>query len=597
MENAALQVSTKFRAIDQLTAVVKKMQTATSAFTKKTAAGLAYVHRIERKVRAGFDRFLGTLGKLGLGLSALLLINTVVDANLRLDESLQSLQAITGVTGQKFKSFEKEIDRIAKSQRRFKADIANTFDIVGSAQPQLLESSKALGTVSEAVIVLGRAASMAPEEAAAALTQAMNQFGALPEEAMKYADILAASQQKGTAKIYQLNEAMVNAGSAARAAGLDFEETNVALQALAAGGIIEAKAGEALTGVLSMLAASTDKKINPSFTKFSEVIDNLSKRNLTLDDANKLVGRHMGKYLLTLIAQNEVIKRLTKSNDDLHSGLWVVGAAQEQADIKANSLKNRLLELKYAFLNQVTTTDQSNKSMQKLKDTLLKIADNMDKIIPFVWNLIKAFIAYKLILGAVTVAQTILNIVTAAFKNPYLLLALAVIALIVWIGVLIKKYHEWGAAILLLMGPIGWMINLIQSIRRNWNMIIDAFKSKGILAGIWAIGKTIFDAILLPVQVLLKLLSKIPGVGKFIEPAADKLQAFRETLHLNTETDERGRPLNVEAELERGRTEREERLERNYVQIGVQAMENTRARILKNTGIDVELSQTLGWQE
>lgn len=124
-----------------------------------------------------------------------------------------------------------------------------------------------------------------------------------------------------------------------------------------------------------------------------------------------------------------------------------------------------------------------------------------------------------------TIAQTLLNVVMIA--NPIGIIIVAVGALIGLIVTVVKKYDEWGAAITLLMGPLGMVINLVQSFRRNWDAIVEAFKTDGIVAGLKKIGITLLDAILYPLQQLLEVMSKIPKIGDKFAAGAKKLQDFR----------------------------------------------------------------------
>lgn len=129
--------------------------------------------------------------------------------------------------------------------------------------------------------------------------------------------------------------------------------------------------------------------------------------------------------------------------------------------------------------------------------------------------------------------QKILNIVMN--MNPIGLVVLAITALIALVTIIIKKYNSWGASLALLLGPLGLIINLIQSFKRNWDRIKEAFSSGGIMAGLKAIGTTILDALLMPVQQLLSLLSKVPGLGNLASKGVDKIAALRARLGVTTE--------------------------------------------------------------
>jgi len=76
------------------------------------------------------------------------------------------------------------------------------------------------------------------------------------------------------------------------------------------------------------------------------------------------------------------------------------------------------------------------------------------------------------------------------------------------------------------------IISLIQSFRTHWDSIVKAFQSDGIIGGIKRIGVVILDAILMPIQQLLELLSNIPGLGDLASAGATKIGEIRQSLDL-----------------------------------------------------------------
>lgn len=135
--------------------------------------------------------------------------------------------------------------------------------------------------------------------------------------------------------------------------------------------------------------------------------------------------------------------------------------------------------------------------------------------------------------------QWALNAAMAA--NPVGAIILGIIALIAVVVIAIRNWNTWGAALTLVLGPIGAVIRLIKTLYDHWGRIKEAFASKGMLAGFLEIGRAILDSVILPIQQLLGMLSKIPGVGKALGAAAKGLKAFREsTLHAAAATDSKG---------------------------------------------------------
>ena len=119
-----------------------------------------------------------------------------------------------------------------------------------------------------------------------------------------------------------------------------------------------------------------------------------------------------------------------------------------------------------------------------------------------------------------------LNVTMAA--NPIGVVVIGILLLIALVTAVIVKWNSWGAALSLFMGPLGMIISLFMSFRRNWDLIKKAFQTEGILGGLKMIGKTILDAVLMPVQQLLELISKIPGID--LSDQVSQLENYRKGL-------------------------------------------------------------------
>ena len=123
-------------------------------------------------------------------------------------------------------------------------------------------------------------------------------------------------------------------------------------------------------------------------------------------------------------------------------------------------------------------------------------------------------------------AQAALNVVMNA--NPVGLIITGIAALIFLIYKCVKHWETWGNVILGLMGPLGFIVNLIMEFRSNWEAIKTAFTDGGFVNGIKVLGGTILSAILHPLQSIFELLSKLPLVGDFFKKQAQALGAFRQ---------------------------------------------------------------------
>lgn len=137
--------------------------------------------------------------------------------------------------------------------------------------------------------------------------------------------------------------------------------------------------------------------------------------------------------------------------------------------------------------------------------------------------------AAQIATAAWSAAQAVLNAIMAA--NPIGLIIAACAALIGIVVQVIRKWDEWGAAFSLILGPLGLLISMVQSFRRNWDSVVKAFKADGILGGLKRIGQVMLDAVLAPIQQLLELLSNIPGLGHLAGKGAQKIASLRASMN------------------------------------------------------------------
>lgn len=319
-------------------------------------------------LRKAFTSSIAGLGLLTLGTTALISVfKDSVQIIKGFEQAIADLSAITGASGEALADYQKEILKVSASTGKGATEIADAFRLVGSAQPELLKSADALGEVTEAAIILSQAGGIELQTAVDSLTKSMNQFGADASEAATYIDILATSQQKGTATIEQLGESMVRAGGTAKAFGLSFEETNVLLQGFAKGGVTGSEAGTQLSGVLSKLAKVTQRDLNPAQTNALDVINNLSKQQLSYTDLLKLTDAEGAKWITTLINQNDQIQAL---RDNLNEQ----GAASEQAATRMDTLAGRLEIAKSTWERFVLSVDSGNGIISRVLRNIVQAA-------------------------------------------------------------------------------------------------------------------------------------------------------------------------------------------------------------------------------
>ena len=194
-----------------------------------------------------------------------------IDAGNNFEKALQSVSAVTGLTGDGLDDLGVRAQDLALKFGGSATTQLEAFQTVLSKfGPDLAKTPEALGAVADSVNILGKAAGLDAAQSVDVLSNAMLQFGVdasdpakLAEESGRFINVLAASAKVGAAEIPQVGEAILQAGVSAKGAGLSFEETNAAIQGLAIGGKVGSEAGISLRNVIGKLidGGSEQKKV------------------------------------------------------------------------------------------------------------------------------------------------------------------------------------------------------------------------------------------------------------------------------------------------------------------------------------------------
>lgn len=132
-------------------------------------------------------------------------------------------------------------------------------------------------------------------------------------------------------------------------------------------------------------------------------------------------------------------------------------------------------------------------------------------------------------LYALAVAVGVVAAAVWALNSPVLLIAAAVGILIYVVVEVMKAFDDWGAAVSLLMGPLGTIVIIVQTIRRYWDDIVSAFESDGIMGALSKIGLCIHDMLLYPVQQLLGWIGEITG-WEWAKSAKGFVEEYRKSI-------------------------------------------------------------------
>lgn len=275
-----------------------------------------------------FGALAGSLGQLaspiGLATAAIGGLTAGIAATVQIGREFEtSLAAVGAITGQSGEDLQVLGDNARDLAKKFGGDavtqLASFQGVLSRFGADLAKSPEQLKTLADNINVLGKAGGLDAAQSMDALTNSMLQFGvdvANPNEAAqestRFINALAKSAEVGAAEIPQVTDAILVAGVAAKKANVSFEETNAAIQVLAAGGKVGAEAGTALRNVLGKIAG---EEVIPK-----EALDKL-----------KSLGVDMNKVSDTSKPLSERLKELGKASKDATAFAQVFGSENAAA--------------------------------------------------------------------------------------------------------------------------------------------------------------------------------------------------------------------------------------------------------------------------
>ena len=290
-----------------------------------------------------FNRFGGViLSVIGFLTGFTIALRAIRDERNKLEESQAGLKALTGLDDdniawltEQAKTLSTTMTKEGLRVRQSAAEILDAFMLVGSAKPELLGDKEALKAVTEEAMRLQAAAKdITLNEAVDSLTLSLNQYGEAADQAGRFANVLAAGSQAGSANIASQAKALRNAGTAAASANVPIEQTVALIETLAYRGIKDEVAGTGLKKFFLVLQTGVDET-NPKIVGLDKALENLKNKNMDAGAIKKMFGEE-GYNTASVILQNtEMVK-------DFTAAVTGTNVAYEQAAINSDTAQAKL---------------------------------------------------------------------------------------------------------------------------------------------------------------------------------------------------------------------------------------------------------------
>jgi len=579
---ARFTAATVFKAVDQMSRPMRAMAKGAKSFANKADAAFA---RVERRVRK-LKKSIGTLGfAIGTGL-LISAVGSTIRVFADFEQANASLAAVMGKTVKENEALARDSLRLGAITAKTSTEVTGlqeSFARLGFEQADIINMTEA--TIAGSVAMNSELADTA--DLVGAMVKSFDDFSSA--DAPTVIDQMTLATQKSALSFEKLQTGLPIVAGAANAAGVPFTRLLALFGKLSDAGIDASSSSTALRNIF-IDSASQGLSYDKILEKIVKDSNKLTAANDEFGKRGAISAVVLAKQLKSTAALDKALQGASgtaqtaadKQLNTLNGRLTLLSSAWEGLILSVengNGSFSKFLKTGVEVITEILAiasgtqalTDNMN-DQQKMVRFLAERSIMFLKVLKWLIGAYVTFkivmlaakvamIAYNVILGITTVlqgksalalrgnaialgaykvamvtagiamkawtaAQWLLNIALNA--NPIGVIIMAIIALVAIVTAVIVKWDEWGAALTLFMGPLGIIIQLVQSFRESWELVKASFKGKGILGGLFTIGKVIFDAILFPLQQVLELLGNL-GLD-FATDTAAELQAFRDSM-------------------------------------------------------------------
>ena len=339
-------------------------------------------------IGGGVSEMLGSLGVLSggfaaLGAAAVGAVTYILKGFDDLKSEMNNFQAVTDVSDQEMKEFEKSARDLSNSTGvAEKSIIALQTSLVG-INPSLSQNREALLKSTEAAILLGKAGRISAEEASTALSSILAQYNLAGTESVNVANAIAAGSKAGAIEIQGLGEVLQKAGTTMHSAGLDYAQSVALVEAVGDKWLNkESELGTHLQSTFSKLQSVRKEwqQFNPAIVGTTQALENMSRAQLKYNDLVELVGLQNAPLLQQLIDARGKYAELQK---EVSGTTAVYDMAAKQTDTLSNSWEH----VKVTWDNLMTSIANSA-PMQELYSHIQYICDVVADLISWTGELV-----------------------------------------------------------------------------------------------------------------------------------------------------------------------------------------------------------------
>jgi len=493
----SLEIKTVFRAIDRMTAPIKRMESRVGRFARKASRSMRQVSSVAGKVSGaigrGFKRGFQIAGAAVLGFAGV--GAKIAKVGMEFEQSL--VNAAVKFPGKirpgtkAFAELEAKAREVGRTTEFMGKDGADALGFLAQAG---FNADQAMGSLTGVVdlatvsgIDLAQASSMAADTLGA-MGMKVDDSTQLAANFARMNDVLAVAQNSANNSAVELAEGLAKVGRIGPESGASIETLSAMLGTMADTGVKGADAGTALRNIFLRLKAPTgsaaaavkkfagDLYKGGKATDIVEVVERLRtqigglKKEEQMPILSKIFGARAVVPAMALMAKGG--EGLDKFREKLEgAGGAAADTAAAMRNTTGGSLKSLQSSIESATLSlfnlqdgglkktidKITEWVRANEGLiaQKVGDFVKGIADNFDKIvrvgktlgvvIAAIWGISKAIQGVSAVLG-------VLNLIMAA--NPLTLWIIGITAAVALVAGLITYYWDDIAAAMKWLGGV-----------------------------------------------------------------------------------------------------------------------------------------------
>ena len=425
---------------------LKTISIIVAANIKGLEAGLGKANKSLKSFASNAARVGSTLS---FGVSAPLtaLGKSAFDTFSQFENSMTKVMTVTGATAEEMNMLTSEAKRLGATTQFTAAQVSDLQLTLGRKGFDPTAIKEMEGSILDLALATGEDLSLAANTVASSL----NAFNLESDESGRVANTLASAAANSSIQLSTFSTAFGHAGASANAVGVDIEELSAMMGVLMDNGIKASKAGTGLRKVFMQM--------NEEGIPFKETLNDLASGNMTLNEAQELVGVTAANQLLILSQNKDKLSELTEEYKTNTGRLDEMATAMGQtsfAKVKKmeSAIEGLKLELGALISDMITPLIEG---VTNLAGKFGQLDDRTKKIIIVVGTLAALLGPMLLVVAGLSAAFMGLGVVIGALTSPIGLAIAAIAVLPIALKYVLDNFEAFAER----LGDWSWWRNAI----------------------------------------------------------------------------------------------------------------------------------------